>query len=197
MSMHDFDQIWVNQDDAPKHEDNHQQPRWCAFQAPYPEVRIERPNPLYAQLLLKDYASMVSEFSAITQYLYHHHLLKARYPDVADLLECISIVEMSHMEFLGEAIVKLGGKPIYGTVTPQGISWWQGKYVHYGKNICDMLISDIQGEKDAIIQYQKHYGQIKDRYLRELLARIVRDEMEHIELLTEKLNKYCRKNRLD
>jgi len=194
MNTRGSDRIWDHQEDASRHhEDEHQEPRWCAFQAPYPEVRVERPNRFYAQLLLEDYASMVSEFSAVTQYLYHHHLLKARYPDVADLLECITIVEMGHMEFLGEAIVKLGGKPIFGTVTPRGINWWQGKYVYYGKNICDMLASDIQGEKDAITQYQKHYEQIDDEYLRGLLVRIIRDEMEHIELLTEKLNKYCRK----
>ena len=66
---------------------------------------------------MDDMAGMVSELSAITQYLYHHQMLHERYPDVADLLKCISIVEMTHMELLGETILQLGGKPKFGVMT--------------------------------------------------------------------------------
>lgn len=168
-------------------------PRWCAVQIPYPSVMVENPNKYYAHLLMVDHAGYVSETSAITQYLYHHHVLGEKYPDVAELLECISLVEMKHLELLAEAILKLGGKPKFGTETNRGFDWWKGDYIYYGQDICDMLAADIQGEVDAIAQYQKHIELIQDEYVRFLIGRIIKDEKEHIKLITEKLNKYCRK----
>lgn len=169
--------------------------RWCAFQAPYPEAAVESPNMYYARLLMEDHAGVVSELSAVTQYLYHDQILNKKYPDVADLLECISIVEMHHMHLLGEAITQLGGKPKYGTRQNAGIDWWKGDYVYYGFEICDMLAADIQGERDAIAQYRRHIEMIEDNNIRTLIERIIQDEQEHIVLLTEKFQKYCRNQR--
>jgi len=174
-------------------EHEHGKPMWCADQSPYPEVVVETPNKFYAQLLMEDHAGLVSETSAIMQYLYHHNVLEEDYPDVAELLECISMVEMTHMELLAEAIIKLGGKPKFGTKTTQGILWWRGDFIYYGTGICDMLVADIQGEKGAIAQYQKHIDAIDDKHIKKLLYRIINDEKEHIKYLTEKVNKYCKK----
>ncbi|HHV77761.1 MAG TPA: bacterioferritin [Syntrophothermus lipocalidus] len=170
-------------------------PRWCAEHLPYPPVMVENPNPFYATLLMEDHAGRISEMSAITQYLYHHHLLNEHYPDLASLLECIALVEMTHMEMLAEAIIRLGGKPKFGAPCNQTISWWKGDRIYYGCGICDMLAADIQGEKDAISQYHRHLDAIDDKYVRAILARIIKDEKEHIRLLTEKFNKYCCKNK--
>ncbi|MGE5397936.1 MAG: ferritin-like domain-containing protein [Chitinophagales bacterium] len=170
---------------------NQHEPKWCAAKGPYPEVRVERLQPYYARLLMEDHAGLVSELSAITQYLYHHHLLESKYPDVADLLECIAVVEMTHMELLGTAIVKLGGKPKYSSPKFFFNKWWQGSFVYYGCKICDMLDMDIKSEYDAIAQYKKHIQKIDDSYIKQLLNRIIRDEEHHIKLLKEKKEKYC------
>lgn len=41
-----------------------------AVDLPYPEPMIEEPNIEYANLLLKDYAGTVSEFTAINLYVF-------------------------------------------------------------------------------------------------------------------------------
>ena len=40
--------------------------------SPYPKVKVERQNMFYAELLMDDYAGVISEFTAISQYLYHY-----------------------------------------------------------------------------------------------------------------------------
>ena len=47
----------------------------------------------------------------------------------------------------------------------------------------DMLIADIEAEKDAIRQYRMHIGMICDSGVNAVLARIIRDEEYHIILL--------------
>ena len=120
-------------------QDEHSKPRWYAYQAPYPEPKAEKPNLYYARLLMDDMAGAVSELTALAQYLYHHQVLYERYPDVAELLECTSIVEMTHMELLAETIMHLGGQPKLGVRTNCGMEWWRGDQVYYGYDICDML----------------------------------------------------------
>ena len=71
------------------------------------------PNRQYAELLLEDYTGMISEITAVKQYLYHYFVLKSINPEVADLLECVSLVEMHHMEMLAETIRLLGVSPRY------------------------------------------------------------------------------------
>jgi bacterioferritin len=168
-------------------------PRWCANQKPYPEVKVEKPNLYYARLLMDDTAGLVSELSATTQYLYHHYILAEKYPEVADLLECISIVEMTHLELLQETIVKLGGQPKWGVKTTRGMDWWRGDLVYYGYDICDMLSADIESEKSAIVQYRKHIDMIDDEYIKALLSRIILDEQHHLEAFTTQKLKYCKK----
>ncbi len=172
-------------------QDEHSKPRWCAYQAPYPEPKVEKPNLYYARLLMDDMAGTVSELTASAQYLYHHQVLYDSYPDVAELLECISIVEMTHMELLGETIIQLGGQPKLGVKTNRGMEWWRGDLVYYGYDICDMLSADIEAEMQAIINYNRHIEMIDDEYVKKLLNRIVMDEQHHLEAFKAKKQKYC------
>lgn len=145
----------------------------------------------YARLLMDDMAGITGELTAVTQYLYHHQVLHDRYPDVADLLECTSIVEMTHMELLGETIIELGGKPKFGVRTNRGMEWWRGDLVYYGFDICDMLAADIEAERAAIVQYKRHIEIIDDEYVKTLLTRILVDEQHHLEAFNAKKQKYC------
>lgn len=82
-----------------------------------------RPNHYYAMLLLEDYAGSVSEMTAINQYFYHHLTFEA-YEDLEDLEECISIIEMHHLELLGETIQLLGVPPEFRTLTNNRANYW-------------------------------------------------------------------------
>ncbi|MEW6662114.1 MAG: SafA/ExsA family spore coat assembly protein [Bacillota bacterium] len=160
---------------------------------PYPEIRVEKPNPYYAQLLMEDYAGSVSEFTAINQYLYHYFDMNTRpqWHEVAELEEAISIVEMRHMEILAKLIFLLGGHPVYHD--SHGV-YWCGYYVAYlTSDPCAQLRADIQAEYKAIAQYQKRIYEINDCFVQANLARIIKDEELHARLFTEAHAKHCAK----
>lgn len=139
-------------------------------------------------LLLDDYAGEVSELTAITQY-FHHHLVVG-YEDVAELLEEVSIVEMHHLEMLGEALYEARIDPrIYNSHK----KYWSGNNVNYQYKVCDILRADIISELDAISQYFQHIALIPSPDIQAMLRDIIQDELQHIELFSKKLAKYCSK----
>ncbi|WP_066636424.1 ferritin-like domain-containing protein [Desulfolucanica intricata] len=166
--------------------------RWCALPAQYPEPRVVGPNYYYAMLLLEDYAGVVSEMTAINQYFYHYLTFDyEKYEELAELEECISIVEMYHLELLGKTIQLLGVAPEFRTLTNNNRVFWNASYVYYGQNICDRLAADIAAEKMAIQNYRLHQQLIGDRYIKELLERIIMDEQHHLQLFNKYAQKYC------
>lgn len=171
-------------------QDPHIQNRWCARPEPYPEPKVLGPNSYYANLLLEDYTGIVSEMTAINQYLYHHftfHHLK----DLAELEECIAIIEMKHMELLAETILLLGADPRFRTLTNNTSVYWSASYVYYGMDICDKLAADISSELQAIEQYRLHQKLIGDPNINQLLERIIMDEVLHVQLFRNSAAKYC------
>ena len=70
-------------------------------------------------------------------------------------------------------------------------NYWRGNFVDYQYDTCDILQSDIRGELQAIFQYYQHIQAIPDVKVQNMLRQIIRDEQEHIILLSEKLVKYC------
>ncbi|ADY57339.1 Peptidoglycan-binding lysin domain protein [Syntrophobotulus glycolicus DSM 8271] len=155
---------------------------------PYPEIKVMGENLHYAALLHEDFAGKVSEVTAVMQYT-HHQLELDMMPglqEAAELLEGISIVEMKHLEMLGKTIILLGGAPQYNS----NFQLWTPLYVSY----CDFnpvlqIQEDIQGELDAIAQYHHHIRMIDDPFIQALLARIIKDEEDHVRRLTIQLNK--------
>lgn len=157
---------------------------------PYPEPRIERQNVQYANILLKDYSGAVSEFTAINLYVYQHFVSDREYEDYAELIGGVSMAEMKHLELLGETIKLLGIKPVYiDNACPPG-KFWTPRYVNFTTFIREMLMEDIQSEQKAIENYKYHITLIQDRYIRELLQRIIVDEELHVKLFKELYDKY-------
>jgi bacterioferritin len=157
----------------------------------YPEIRVECKNLNYANLLMDDYAGMISEFTAISQYLYHHFYFEEIDEDLGKLLENVAITEMHHMEMLAEAIIKLGGDPLIRGAHSTCGCYWNGSFVKYGDGLCDRLKADIDSEYNAIEEYKKHIELIDDRYIKRMLKRIILDEKVHIKLFNEAMGKFC------
>jgi bacterioferritin len=159
--------------------------------SPYPEIKVEKPNLYYADVLTDDYAGMISEFTAINQYLYHHFYFEDIDKELGELLENVSITEMLHMEILADLIKKLGGNPLMrGSYSTRG-NFWNGSFIYYGTQLCEQLKADIDSEYKAIEEYQKHICLIDDKYVQAILKRIILDEKVHIKLFNEALFKYC------
>ena len=91
---------------------------------PYPEVNVTK-DLSEARLILPNYAGRDSETTAILTYAYQSYMTA----DLKKILEEIAIVEMTHHEMLGEAIVKLGGYPIIGSGC-----FWNGSFINYTSN---------------------------------------------------------------
>lgn len=164
--------------------------RFCELDIPYPEPQVAGRNLHYAKLLLEDYAGPTSELTAVHQYIYHHFTLEEDYPDVAELEECISIMEMRHMELLAETILLLGGDPRFWHIRFRPV-YWNASLPFYGKGVCDRLLADIKAEEDAIKQYRKHQQMIGDPHIKALLERIIVDEEHHLNLFRQAYEKYC------
>lgn len=153
---------------------------------PYPEVESGPDNKRTVLLLMEDYAGMISELSATCQYVYQHIVLEESAREVAEALKHISIAEMKHLELLGEAILALGGNPLYAS---RG-RFWNARNVSYVTRVRDVLTENISGEKSAIRQYRRHIEQTGNQSVRRLLERIILDEELHIRIFNELLEKY-------
>lgn len=158
----------------------------CKADEAYPEVEVGGQNLRYAKLLMDAYADgEKAEMTAIAQYMHHHFTIHNK--EIADAELCIALVEMKHLEMLGELIRKLGGNPKYRRSNK---SWWDGGEVAYGDSTEFKLKLDIDAEKSAIEGYQTLISEIKDRKITALLKRILDDEVVHLAILTSLQNKY-------
>ena len=151
---------------------------------PYPPIQVQEKNQAYANLLSNDYCGSVSELSAITQYINNENRISSEICSMAKTILGIAMAEMMHLQKLGELIYLLGGNVDYTAKMQNGCSqMWTPKYLTIPENPRDMLIADIEAEKDAIRQYKMHIGMICDSAVNAVLARIIKDEEYHIILL--------------
>jgi bacterioferritin len=147
---------------------------------PYPEVCIEHRNKGYAALLLDDYASCVSEYTAIAQYVYAQATTDNEC--LQDTFLGIGIVEMCHLNLLADVIVQLGVKPKFRSGCGE---IWCSSFVPYGHCTKDRVKLAIQSEYAAILQYEKHIQKIGNCEITKLLERIVMDEKLHVNIFKQ------------
>ena len=161
----------------------------CWVDKPYPKVEVERPNIEYANILLQDYSGIVSELSSITQYVYQKFEKFNVDNEFSETLSQIAMVEMKHLELLGETIKLLGIDPKFIFNNNNNIkTYWSSNYANYTTNIVDMLLSDIKIEQEAIAKYQYDINVINDEYVRKTISRIIEDEEMHINCFKKLLN---------
>lgn len=154
----------------------------CAADKPYPPVTVSGKDPAFAALLSEDYGGRAGELTAITQYFYQEIITEETDASLSKALECISMVEMTHMEMLGKLLLLLGGDPMIGTYGRRGFNPWSGSYPSYRQDIRRILRENIAAEEEAIRNYKTRIGQTNDENIRALLRRIILDEEEHIHI---------------
>ena len=151
---------------------------------PYPAIEAEGKNLSYANLLSIDYCGSVSELSAITQYINNENRISGERCSLAKTLLGIALAEMMHLQKLGELISLLGGTVDFVAKGQNGRGrMWTPEYLAIPEHAKSMLLADIEAEKAAIKQYKMHMGQIRDKRVNAVLARIIQDEEYHIILL--------------
>ncbi len=147
-------------------------------QLPYPEISGEI-SAREVEWLYDLYAGRFSEMTAITSYFYQSVIVGSG--ALQKLLLNISIVEMEHLERLGEALVRFGADPVLAGK----YSYFTCDYTNYSKDVRDFLTTDIEGEINAKKEYLTFANRTKNASLCELLTRIALDEELHIELLKQ------------
>jgi bacterioferritin len=175
----------------------------CQSSIPFPPIKVERSNLEYANLLLDAFASSAdSEIQAITQYIYHSKTISVDI--ISKALMCIALIEMRHLDTLSELIPLLGGKPFYENSSKN--FWMTGNIAYGDKNIIyskdsnntkddkenfkGKLVSDINGEKNAINGYKKLLNTIKDKYIEKIILKIISDEQVHIRIIESLIEEY-------
>ena len=145
----------------------------------YPEISVEK-NLGDSRLLMPSYGGNGSEITAIMTYTFQHFICPHK--DIAKVLEGISVVEMRHMDLLGEAITALGGYPIIG-----GRTYWNGSFVNYTLDTKKFLRQNILAEETAILNYERTILNLSQDSLKQMLERIIIDEEIHIKIFKELL----------
>lgn len=143
----------------------------------YPEIKNATNDPRTVTILKDLLSGRSGEISGILQYFFQSRIAKQVDPEVAQILEEISIVEMEHMELLMDAIIEFGGIPRYDNGRGQAFN---SNNVNYSTKLKDMLDINIQGEQDAIKEYTNAQRMIGNESLKQLLARIIEDEQMHL-----------------
>lgn len=157
---------------------------------PYPKVNVKDKNPKYIDLILLNFSSSTSEFSAINQYTYHEISYIYKNPEISKILKEISIVEMYHLKLLGEILVQLGSQPGYW-IDNKKKNYWSSKLIDYDlSSLKHILEIDINSEKEAIKQYKETICKIQDENINNILKRIILDEEIHIQLFLSLYKKY-------
>jgi len=160
-----------------------QGPPWLKYRdaSPYPEVS----GPVDAEtldMLKRDYAGSAGELTAITQYVFQSIAARANKP-FADALLQIAIVEMTHLDMLGDAIITLGGDPQFS----DGQRQWDTSGLDYSQDLEAMIRVNIDAEETAIVNYEKHAALTVNKTVSKLLRRIAEDEELHLRFLKRAL----------
>ncbi len=159
----------------------------CEYDAPYPEIRVERKNPHYARMLSLAYAGQDSELTTILAYIYGAKVCAGKTAgSLSDMLAYIANVEMRHLDMLGELIILLGGDPRFCS-GPAGRMGINTAMLNYQTDTSLILKNAIASEEGAVRLYNDLIRAIDDRYIREVLKRIIKDEEHHIKLFREML----------
>src|SRR5271165_1858547 len=122
-------------------------------------------------------AALKEELTAINQYFLHAEMCENwKYDKLADYIKKQSIDEMKHAEALIERILFLDGTPNLTELLKLSI----------GQNVKEQLESDLKLEINACAMYNRSVQIAReegDDASRELFARLLKDEEEHVDWL--------------
>lgn len=153
---------------------------------PYPSLDEVKPNKNDLLIILNDYSGLISELSAVTQYIYHKQNFDAKnLANVGASLLQIAIVEMRHLNIFGEMITKLGGNPKFVYKKGNDFNFWCANMIDCKTKVIEMLESDLKLELETIENYKKHAIMVSQEEISEMLLRIVKDEELHVKILLD------------
>ncbi len=153
----------------------------------YPSVQVERKNPFWADQLSQALAGEKSEMTAVYQYLYQHWILEQQGNDFARILWRISLVEMRHLEILGQLILALGGDPRCWKIEKRRATYWRGDFSDYTQDLIAMLRANLTAEEGAVKFYRELAILGEDKNIKAILRQFAADEELHARIFRDYL----------
>lgn len=172
-------------------------------------VKIEDPNPRFAQLLLEQFGGATGELSAALQYwVQSFHVEDA---GIKDMLQDIATEEFSHLEMIGKLIevhTDVKKKDLNGNdpqmeaynstlfavrgkgphfLDSQG-SAWTATYLNEGGDVVRDLRANIAAEAGARQTYEALIKLAPDEGTKETLVHLLTREIAHTKMFMEALN---------
>lgn len=148
----------------------------------YPEI-VNAEDDISTVMILKNLANgKVGETPASMQYIYQSVIADKTNEDIAKIFEEIGVVEMVHLDMLMHAITMFGGIPKY---EDSQNNFFNAANLNYTLKLKDMLDNNIRSESMAIENYRMAINRVTNQSLKDLFARIIEDEMRHIEVFKQ------------
>ncbi|AFY55253.1 Mn-containing catalase [Rivularia sp. PCC 7116] len=165
------------------------------------EVKIDEPNPRFAQLLLEQFGGATGELSAALQYwVQSFHTEDA---GIRDMLQDIATEEFSHLEMIGKLIevhtsnvdqtdafkstlfAVRGKGPHF--LDSQG-SAWTATYLNEGGSMVRDLRANIAAEAGARTTYESLIQLAPDSGTKETLVHLLTREISHTKMFMKALD---------
>ena len=155
---------------------------------PYPTLDNLTEDVKSGQILSFAYATQKGELTATLQYLYHEVFMETFSQQDADTLMAIALAEMKHLHILAEAMRRLGVAPRY-VQYPNTRIFYDTSCVSQSVTPQKMIMDDIQGELNAIAEYNKMLFVLKNEDVEAIVSRIILDEQLHLDALKQMLTR--------
>ncbi|SHI09634.1 Mn-containing catalase [Sporobacter termitidis DSM 10068] len=168
------------------------------------EVRVDKPNPNYANMMQEQIGGAHGELKAAMQYFSQSFRIKDE--RIKDLFLDIASEELGHMEMVATLVNLLNGHQVDAAGTTAGNIQasvqsgltpmlanasgypWTGAYMEDTGDLAADIISDIAAEQRAKVVYQYLYRQINDTGVREAIDFLLNREEAHNTLFRQAFN---------
>lgn len=159
------------------------------------EVRVDKPNPNYANMLQEQIGGAHGELKAAMQYMSQSFRIKDQ--RIKDLFLDIASEELGHLEMVSTLVNLLNGHQVDAAATTAGNIQasvqtgltlaltnasgypWNGAYMEDTGDLAADIISNISAEQRAKVVYQYLYRQINDTGVREAIDFLLNREEAH------------------
>lgn len=168
------------------------------------EVKVDKPNPNFANMMQEQLGGPQGELRAALQYLTQSFRIKD--PQIKDLFLDIAAEELGHMEMVATMVNQLNGhtldaqNTVAGSIEASVLTGltpmlsnasgypFNAAYLDETGDLAADILSDIAGEQRAKVVYEYLYRQIQDIGVRDTIDFLLNREEAHNTLFRQAFN---------
>ena len=169
------------------------------------EVKVEKPNSTYANLMQDQLGGANGELTAALTYFIQSFRIENE--EIKDLFLDIAAEEFGHAEMVAQTINLLNGNDVDAPPATSGSveasivsrltpmlsnasgSLWTAAYVNETGDLAADLLTNIANEQRAKTTYENLYRQIDDKYVKETITFLLQREEAHNTMFRQAFNR--------